>query len=125
MDTNDETGRSGDVVDRYFAAMRQGAAAEDDMLALFTEDAVYAEPFSGLEPAEGIAAIRQRLRQGWEFPLPDLELDVVEVEVSGDSARSVWECRSPALPGPMRGEDRYRFTDGRIARLDVTILDRP
>lgn len=112
------------IVDRYFAAMRRGAEAEEQMLALFAADAVYAEPFSGEEPAEGIDAIRARLRQGWETPLPDMELDVLELEVTGGQARSVWECRSPGLPGPVRGEDRYEITDGRITRLDVRFLDR-
>ncbi|MEM8925330.1 MAG: nuclear transport factor 2 family protein [Actinomycetota bacterium] len=112
------------VLDRYYAAMRRGAAAEDEMIGLFADDAVYDEPFSGEPPAEGLAAIRARLRKGWEFPLPDLELDVLEVEVSGPQARTVWECRSSALPGPMRGEDRYEIEDGRITRLQVRFLDR-
>lgn len=110
------------VIDRYFAAMRRGAAAEDELLALFTDDAVYDEPFSGQEPAEGIDAIRHRLRNGWETPLPDLELDVIEVEVGASSARSRWECRSPGLPGPVQGEDRYEFRAGRLSRLEVRFL---
>ncbi len=125
MDTDAApTGGPGEaeLVDRYFAAMRRGAAAEEDLVALFADDAVYVEPFSGEEPARGRDAIRRRLRQGWEVPLPDLELDVLEVEVDGRRARSRWECRSPALPGPVRGEDRYEFADGRIARLEVRFL---
>ena len=113
-----------DVLDRYYTAMRRGAEAEEAMLALFADDAVYAEPFSGQPPATGIEAIRARLRQGWEVPLPDLELEVLEVRVAGSEARSLWECRSPALPGPMRGEDHYQIVDGRITRLDVRLLDR-
>ncbi|MEM9561845.1 MAG: nuclear transport factor 2 family protein [Actinomycetota bacterium] len=112
------------IVERYFAAMRRGPEAEAELLDLFAPDAVYAEPFSGDQPAEGIDAIRARFRHGWEAPLPDLELDVLELEVAGSTARSLWECRSPGLPGPVRGEDRYEFSDGRISRLDVTILDR-
>jgi hypothetical protein len=110
------------IVDRYFAAMRQGASAEAEMLSLFCEDATYSEPFSGLEPAIGLAAIRQRFRHGWEQPLADMELDVLEVEVSPGNARSRWECRSPALPGPVQGEDHYEFRDGRISRLEVRFL---
>ncbi len=112
------------IVERYFAAMRRGPEAEADLLALFAPDAVYAEPFSGDGPAEGIQAIRSRFRDGWQTPLPDLELDVLELEVAGSTARSLWECRSPGLPGPVRGEDRYEFSGGRITRLDVTILGR-
>ena len=115
-DTHDE------VVQAYFAAMRRGGEAEADMLALFTDDAVYDEPFSGeAEPAVGIAAVRDRLRAGWAQPLPDMELDVLSVEVAGNTAVSQWECRSPAFPGPVRGSDAYEFRDGLIAVLQVTI----
>lgn len=110
------------VVDSYFAAMRRGAEAETEMMDLFADDAVYVEPFIGGEPAVGKAAIRDRLRRGWEFPLPDLELDVIEVEVDGAVARTRWECRSPALPEPVQGEDRYEFVDSKISRLEVRLL---
>ena len=112
-----------ELIDRYFAAMRRGAAAEDEMMALFAEDAVYVEPFTDVtEPAVGKEAVRARLRLGWEFPLPDLELDVIEVEVDGRTARSRWECRSPALPTPVHGEDHYEIRDGKIIRLEVRLL---
>ncbi len=111
------------TIDRYFAAMRQGSAAEADMMALFADDAVYIEPFSGSDdPAVGKDAVLARLRQGWEAPLPDLELDVHTIEITGTAATATWECRSPALPGPVPGVDRYEFdSSGLIARLEVTI----
>lgn len=112
-----------DIVGRYFAAMRRGAAAEEELVKLFDQDAVYTEPFSSALPAVGIDAIRDRLRKGWETPLPDLQLEVLSIEVDRDAARATWECRSPALPGPMVGEDRYQFRDGRIIRLDVRLVD--
>jgi hypothetical protein len=114
---NDES-----VVERYFAAMRKGAAAEDELLALFAADAVYIEPFISDGPAVGVDAIRDRFRRGWENPLPDLELDVRSIEVDGPLATSSWECRSPALPGPVQGEDRYEIRDGKIVRLEVRLL---
>jgi ketosteroid isomerase-like protein len=112
-----------DVIDRYFAAMRTGAAAEHEMMALFAEDAVYAEPFSGKPPAIGHDAIRARFREGWETPLPDLELDVLRLDVDGPTAVSEWVCRSPALPEPVRGEDRYEIADGLITRLEVRLTE--
>lgn len=113
-----------ELIDRYYAAMRVGAAAEDEMLRLFTADAVYAEPFSGRpDAAVGIDAIRDRLRAGWAQPLPDMELDMLTLELSADSATCTWECRSPVFPAPVRGQDVYTFRDGRIARLEVTITD--
>lgn len=110
------------TIDRYFAAMRRGSTAETDLIALFDDKAVYSEPFSELPPAQGIEAIRDRFRLGWETSLPDLELDVLEVEVDGSEGRALWECRSPVLPGPIRGEDRYVIVDGRIRSLEVRFL---
>ncbi|MEM7272731.1 MAG: nuclear transport factor 2 family protein [Actinomycetota bacterium] len=113
------------TITAYFAAMRRGPEAEHDLLDLFADDAVYREPFiQPGEPAVGLAAIRARLRSGWSRPLPDLELDVLSVTVDGQGATSTWECRSSAFPAPVRGTDRYRFRDGKIVELDVTIDQR-
>ena len=127
MSTSDRTSPDPDeLIDRYFAAMRRGSEGESELLDLFARDAVYDEPFSGLPPATGISAIRDRLRLGWEHPLPDLELDVLSVEVVGDEATTTWECRSSAFSEPRRGRDRYRFVDGRIVELTVSFLtERP
>lgn len=35
------------VINRFFAAMQSGATSEAEMMALFADDAVYVEPFSG------------------------------------------------------------------------------
>lgn len=111
------------TVQRYFAAMRQGGAAAGDLLALFTNDAVYEEPFTGPDdPAVGIDAIRERLQQGWEQPLAAMELDVLSIEVTGREAITRWECRSPDLPGGVvRGRDVVSFRGDRIERLVVTL----
>ena len=53
-----------------------------------------------------------------------MELDVLSIRVAGDTAVSTWECRSPALGGPVQGRDEYEFRDGLIAVLRVTITDR-
>lgn len=92
------------------------------MMSLFTPDATYEEPFSGSsEPAVGFDAIRERLRTGWTNPIPDMELEVLAIHVTGERAESRWECRSPAFPAPVRGRDLYEFRNGLIASLRVTI----
>lgn len=112
------------VVATYFAAMRRGSDAEEEMMSLFAEAAVYSEPFiAPNEPAVGKDEIRHRLRAGWADPLPEMELDVLEVTLEDGYARSIWECRSPRLPGPVRGEDRYEIVDGLITRLEVRITE--
>jgi ketosteroid isomerase-like protein len=122
-----EDDRLGDsIVDAYFAAMRRGSEAEADMMALFTDDAVYDEPFSGeLQPAVGADAIRDRFRYGWKQPMPGLELDVLSVDVAGSTAISRWECRADVFPAPVRGTDHYEFREGRISSLRVTLDEAP
>ncbi|MGI9596756.1 MAG: nuclear transport factor 2 family protein [Acidimicrobiales bacterium] len=112
-----------DVVTRYFQAMRQGAAGASELFRLFTPDAVYVEPFSDQGPAVGIEAIEERFRRGWDPGLVDMELDILEMRIDGSQATARWECRSPTLPAPVRGEDRYRLVDGKIAELEVRIVD--
>lgn len=115
-----------DVIERYFAAMRRGAAAEGDMMALFADDAVYVEPFTGeTEPWVGKEAVRTALRRGWAQPLPDLELEVRRIDISGSEATAEWVCTSPALPGPVTGKDEYTIADGKITRLVVQIVGSP
>ncbi len=121
-ETSDEQAAT-DIASHYLAAMRRGAAAETEMLAMFADDAVYDEPFSGLEPAVGKAAIRDRLRAGWDVPLPDFELDVRSIEASPSGATARWECRSSAFEHPVDGTDRYTIADGLITELVVTLDD--
>lgn len=115
-----------DLIERYFAAMRRGAEAEEEMMELFSEDAIYLEPFTGeTEPWVGRDEVRTALRRGWEQPLPDLELEVQRIDISGSGATAQWVCTSPALPGPVAGKDEYTITDGKITRLVVRIIDAP
>ena len=115
-----------ELIQRYFAAMRRGAPAEEEMMALFAEDAVYVEPFTGeSEPWVGKDAVRIALRRGWEQPLPDLELDVKRIDISGTRATAEWVCSSSALPDPIAGRDEYTIADGKITRLVVRIVDPP
>jgi hypothetical protein len=108
------------TVERYFAAMRRGAEAEEEMMALFSDDATYIEPFGGqLRTSIGKDAIRTALRSGWEFPLPDLKLVVHRIDVGRGTATSWWTCESPGLPAPVRGRDHYQIADGLITHLTV------
>ena len=113
-----------DLIERYFSAMRRGAAAEEEMMELFSDDAVYLEPFTGEDgPWVGKESVRIALRRGWEEPLPDLELVVKRIEVHDGQATAEWVCTSPALPGPVSGRDEYTIVNGKISRLEVRIVD--
>lgn len=115
--------RPREVVDQYFRCMQDGAAAADALFALFADDAVYTEPFSGsVRTHRGRAAIEACLRGSWQATPPDLVLTVDRVDVDGDTVTSLWTCTSPVFPGPMRGRDVCVVRDGRIASLDVSFL---
>jgi len=113
-----------EVVERYFDAMRAGAAGEAVLLSLFDDEAVYIEPFGGrLRQHQGIEAIREAFRANWEHTPPDLTLTVERIDVDAAQVCSTWVCHSPAFPAPVRGRDRCEVRDGKIARLEVTFED--
>lgn len=109
-----------DVVQEYFRAMQAGRAAAKALFALFDDDAVYVEPFTGVRRTHvGRPAIEACLRDGWEREPPELSLEVNRIDVDGDVVRSEWTCRSPAFEAPIKGIDVCTVRDGRIARLEV------
>jgi ketosteroid isomerase-like protein len=113
------------IVERYFKAMQRGPGGEDDLLALFADDAVYVEPFGGDQaPHVGTAEIRAWLKASWDSAPPELVLRVDRVQVDGDQVQADWTCTSPALPEPVRGVDRYTIRGGRIARLETRLHPR-
>jgi ketosteroid isomerase-like protein len=113
------------VVERYFKAMQRGPDGEDELVALFAEDAVYIEPFGGdQQPHVGTAEIRAWLRASWDDTPPELVLRVDRVLVDGDRVHADWTCTSPALPEPLRGVDHYTIRGGRIVRLETRLHPR-
>jgi ketosteroid isomerase-like protein len=113
-----------DLVERYFRAMQRGPDGEDDLVALFAEDAVYVEPFTG-GTHEGRDAIRAWLNGSRADAPPDLRLTVERVDVAGDTVEAHWTCESPAFARPATGRDRFTIRDGRIARLESTLVQAP
>lgn len=88
------------LVERYFRAMQRGPEGEEELVALFAEDAVYVEPFSGDQaPHVGRAEIQAWLHASWDHSPPELTLRVDRVRVDGDQVEAAWTCTSPALPG--------------------------
>jgi hypothetical protein len=104
--------------------MQAGAPSADEMMSLFADDAEYVEPFSG-KPVRhvGKLAIRKATQLGWERPLPDMTISIDRLDLDGDEVRAEWTYRSPALPGGSgRGVNQYRLRDGRIVRLETTLV---
>jgi ketosteroid isomerase-like protein len=111
------------IVHQFFAAMQTGATAEREMMALFAEDAVYVEPFSGSAQTHiGKAAIRAALQRGWSYPLPSMRIEIDAVRLDGETLVADWTCHSPALPnGRGQGVNIFLIRNGLIARLEARI----
>ena len=119
----DETQQS--LVDNLFKAMQMGPEGEELMMSLFAADAVLIEPFSG-EPRthEGFDAVREAFRETWkEPPPPDLKLVLDRADRDGDRVRADWTCTSPVFPAPMKGYDLFTIRDGKIARLEIVMVE--
>lgn len=114
------------VVDRFFKAMQAGKDAENELMALFTDDAVLTEPFSG-EPQThtGIDAVRNSFRCTWEQPVPDVKLEVNRVDLDGAQVRAEWTCTAPAFPTPIKGHDLFNIRNGKIAKLEIVVTEMP
>jgi len=117
------------LVERYFKAMVRGPGGEQEMVALFSDDAEYIEPFSaqGRPTAhKGIAAIRAFFHQSFSGPTHGgVKLSLDRLDVDGDRLRSEWTCEMPVMPGPFRGFDLYTIRDGKIQRLEITMTQPP
>ncbi len=114
------------VVENMFKAMQGGPEGEEDMMALFDNNAVFTEPFSGQPQTHtGSDAIRSSFKEMWANPAPDLKLIVDRVDLDGDQIRAEWTCTSPVFPSPMKGHDLFTITDGKIMRLEVIVTDMP
>jgi SnoaL-like domain len=114
------------TVESLFKAMQMGPSGEEVMMALFDENAVFIEPFSGhVQTHKGKLAIRDSFREMWKEPVPDLQLSLGQVELDGDTVRAEWTCVSPAFPVPMRGFDLFRIRAGKIMRLEIVVTEMP
>jgi ketosteroid isomerase-like protein len=114
------------VVEELYKAMQAGPAGEAAIMALFTDDAVLVEPFTGRPRTHsGKAAIRAALAAMWQGRAPDLVLTLDRVDIEGDSVRAEWTCTSSILPGPLRGRDCLTVRSGKIAFLEITITEMP
>lgn len=114
------------TIDRFFEAMQAGASREADLLALFADDAVYVEPFTKMGAPTthtGKDAVRAAFRGAWQTPMSDQRIVLDRVDVDGDDVRVAWTCFAAALPGGQgSGVNRFTLKNGRIARLETTLV---
>ena len=103
--------------------MQHGPDGVDALVALLADDAVYVEPFSG-GAHKGRDAIRAFLERS-QGQLPDVQITVERIDVEGETVTTEWRCESSAFRKPSRGRDRFTIRDGKIARLETTLVERP
>lgn len=110
------------IIERYYRAMEAGSP--ERMNELFTDDAVYREPFSKggeLTTHEGRAEIVGWLAQSFQHANRGVTITLDRLDVDGDAVVAEWTCVGPMLPGPMKGNDRYTVRDGRISNLETRL----
>jgi ketosteroid isomerase-like protein len=114
------------TIESYYHAMRMGVMGADAMAELFTGDAVYIEPFSGAD-GQGRIHIGNRViadffRQSVRHRPPDMVVTMNRLDADGTCLRAEWTCTASAFAEPMRGVDVYTMRDGKIARLETSLL---
>ncbi len=114
------------LIESLYKAMQAGPAGESAMLDLFTEDAVFVEPFGG-EPKThtGLSAIRATFQDMCKEPLPDMRLQLDRVDLDAGRVRAAWTCYSSAFSEPMRGIDHFTIEHGKIKRLEIIVTHAP
>lgn len=103
--------------------MQHGPEGVDALVTLLADDAVYVEPFSG-GAHEGRDAIRAFLERS-QGQLPDVKITVERIDVEGEAVTTEWTCESSAFVKPSRGRDTFTIREGKIARLETTLIERP
>jgi ketosteroid isomerase-like protein len=106
------------------ATMQAGADGLNDLLDLFSDDAVYVEPFSGQPTVHsGKAEIRAFYEYAFSHEMQSPKLTLDRLDLDGERLRAEWTCVLPGLPRPMRGFDLLTLRDGRITRLETTVTE--
>jgi len=114
------------VIEQYLAGMQAGPSGLDALVALFTDDAVYVEPFAG-QPVvhSGRDEIQAFFANALQQHLNGARLTLDRLDVDGERLRSEWTCRLPMFNAPMHGFDLVTLRNGRIARLETTVTEMP
>lgn len=113
-------------ITNFFLAMQAGPSGQELLGALFTDDAEYAEPFSGQdEPHRGRDAILAAFAGSRTEDFDDAVIHLGSVEIAGETITVAWTCYSRAIPGGQgSGKNIFRLENGKIASL-ITTLDMP
>ena len=121
------TDQNKQIVKQMYEAMQAGESGKDELIGLFTEDAVFTEPFGGSPQTHtGIDAIRARVNEMVQQPRPpDFQLKIDQVTTENGELVAYWTCTSAMMPGPMKGRDELKVSDGKILSLKIELTAMP
>lgn len=110
-------------VSNFFLAMQAGPPGISILKELFSDDAVYDEPFSGqAEPHVGSDAIAAAFAASRTDEFDDAVILLNGVAVSGETIRVNWTCISQAIPGGQgSGVNIFTLRGGKIVSLTTTL----
>ncbi len=116
------------VIEDTSRAMQLGPAGEAVIMSLFTDDAVWIEPYTGQRRTHtGKEAIRASLKQMWQQPSPPgFTITTDRMDAEGQSVRVEWTCSCDGFPKMMRGYSLYTISpENLISRLELVITEAP
>lgn len=116
------------IIEESARAMQAGPAGEADIMALFAEDAVWVEPYTGKRRKhEGKRAILAALKEMWTRPAPPgFSIVTDRVDIEGPAIKVEWTCSAAGMPSMMRGYSLYTIgAEEKIARLELFITEAP
>lgn len=114
------------IIENLFKAMQTGPSEESTLLALFAEDGVLVEPFTGqMQTHVGKSAIKASLEPMWANQAPDMKIKLDRVDMQENFIRAEWTCTASVMPGAMRGYDLFQIKDSMIKRLEIYITQMP
>ena len=113
------------AVEGYYKAMRLGSAGVSAITELFTDDAVYIEPFSGGDGRArehvGKSVIGEFLKDSINHRPADMVVTMERLDAEAGRVRAEWICTAAVFPQPMCGIDLYEMRDCKIARLETRL----
>ncbi len=116
------------VIEDSARAMQAGPAGEAAIMSMFTDDAVWVEPYTGQRRTHsGKEAIRGALKEMWTRPSPPgFAISTDRIDAEGRNIKVQWTCSCTGFPNMMRGYSLYTVgAANKIERLELFITEAP
>ncbi|WP_159087105.1 nuclear transport factor 2 family protein [Loktanella sp. Alg231-35] len=110
-------------ITNFFLAMQAGPSGLGLLQEMFSDDAIYEEPFSGQSgPHRGPKAIAAAFDSSRTEAFNDAVITLGDVTVQDAVITVSWTCISEAIPGGRgSGKNEFQIRDGQICSLKTTL----